>query len=111
MGFTERRRPELKEAEPALAADLGAFGKRLAEEWMNVPQDEKDGLQKQYEKEMVIWKPKFAEYKKTDSYKEFFETKQDWMDIRAKKKIEQKDEQGCTKATKVWVHDLHRLDP
>lgn len=85
--FTERRRPELKAAEPALAADLGAFGKRLAEEWQSFPQDEKDRLQCQYDKEMAVWKPLFAEYKKTDAYKEFFEVKQDYMDIKAKKKL------------------------
>lgn len=86
--FTARRRPELKELEPALASDLSAIGKRMAEDWKEtVPQEEKDRLQALYDKDMAVWKPLFIEYKKTDAYKEFFEVKQDYLDIKSRKKL------------------------
>ena len=40
--FTEKRRPQLKEEKPELAADLAAFGKQMAEDWGAVAQEEKD---------------------------------------------------------------------
>merc|ERR1712151_1083130 len=36
---------------------------------------------------MEIWRPKWAEYKQTDHYREFFEVKQDWIDGRKMKKL------------------------
>ncbi|CAK8985915.1 unnamed protein product [Durusdinium trenchii] len=59
----------------------------LNEVWEQVPQEEKDKLQKEYEEEMEIWKPKWEAYKKTDSYKEFCLLKQEYKDKKEKKKF------------------------
>jgi len=80
-------RKRLKEEKPELATDLKAMGLALKEAWDNVPQEEKDRLTKQYEEEMVIWRPKWAVYKETQHYKDFFEVKQDWIDARMRKKL------------------------
>mmetsp|Transcript_34778 Transcript_34778/g.79742 ORF Transcript_34778/g.79742 Transcript_34778/m.79742 type:complete len:1127 (+) Transcript_34778:19-3399(+) len=85
--FTSEMRPKLKEQNPALAADLKAMGTALADEWAKVPQEEKDRLDEQYQKEMVIWKPKMEEYMKTESYKDFFDRKQDWLGVKKQKKL------------------------
>jgi len=90
---TGEARPRLKEAKPELATDLKAMGLALKEEWDKVPQETKDKMQKEYEAEMEIWKPKWAAYKLTQHYKEFFEIKQDWIDARQRKKL-------CKKAAK-----------
>merc|ERR1719230_1084947 len=77
--FTGRMRAELKEKRPELASDLKGMGIALAEEWTKVPQEEKDRLEVEYNKEMEIWRPKWAAYKETDSYKDFVEVKSDWL--------------------------------
>ena len=53
-----------------------------------------------YEKEMEIWKPKWAAYKETPHYKEFFEVKQDWIDKRARKKLRKKMNANAPKRVK-----------
>merc|ERR1711879_1118145 len=63
------------------------MGKALADEWQKVPEDEKARLQAEYDKEMAIWKPKWAAYKQTRQYKDFVEVKTDWLDKRAQKKL------------------------
>ncbi|CAK0893065.1 unnamed protein product [Prorocentrum cordatum] len=80
-------RERIKAERPEIATDLAAMGAALKEEWEKVPQEEKDRLSEQYEKEMEIWRPKWAAYKQTRQYKEFFETKQDWIDGRQMKKL------------------------
>lgn len=83
-------RERLKAERPELLVDLSAMGKALAEEWAKVSDDEKAKMQAVYEKEMEIWRPKWAAYKETDGYKKFFEIKQDWIDARALKKLQKK---------------------
>jgi len=88
--ITGEARARLKEQRPELATDLKAMGLALKEEWDKVTEAEKERLQKEYEEEMAIWKPKWEAYKKTPHYKEFFEIKQDWVDARARKKLVKK---------------------
>jgi len=76
------------------------MGKAIAEEWQKVPDEKKAVLQEQYEKEMAIWKPKWAAYKLTPGYKEFFEIKTDWIDARARKKLQKKMTVDCPKRAK-----------
>eukprot|EP00913_Durusdinium_trenchii_P024142 g22669.t1 len=70
-------RERLRTERPELATDLKGMFMALNEVWEQVPQEEKDKLQKEYEEEMEIWKPKWEAYKKTDSYKEFCLLKQE----------------------------------
>merc|ERR1719210_877900 len=67
--------------------DLKAMGIALKEEWEKVSEADREVMQKEYESEMEIWKPKWAAYKQTQHYKEFFEIKQDWIDARQIKKL------------------------
>ena len=90
--FTGEARKRLKEEQPELAADLRAMGLALKGEWGQVSDEEKARMTEQYEEEMEIWRPKWAEYKKTPHYKEFFEIKQDWIDKRAIKKLIKKQD-------------------
>mmetsp|Transcript_28899 Transcript_28899/g.46517 ORF Transcript_28899/g.46517 Transcript_28899/m.46517 type:complete len:1236 (-) Transcript_28899:183-3890(-) len=85
--FSSACRARLKEERPELLSDLSGMGKALAEEWAKVPQEEKDRSQKEYEKEMEIWKPKWEVYKQTAEYKAFVEVKTDWLDKRSLKKL------------------------
>merc|ERR1719382_2135432 len=84
---TGEARALLKEQNPALATDLKAMGLALKEKWEETPQEVKDKLTKEYEEEMEIWKPKWAAYKETKEYKVFFELKQDYIDLKTKKKL------------------------
>eukprot|EP00931_Biecheleriopsis_adriatica_P084991 TRINITY_DN5912_c0_g1_i1.p1 TRINITY_DN5912_c0_g1~~TRINITY_DN5912_c0_g1_i1.p1 ORF type:complete len:1229 (-),score=455.15 TRINITY_DN5912_c0_g1_i1:71-3757(-) len=84
---TGEARGRLKEQRPELATDLKAMGMALKEEWEKFPQEEKDRMNAEYEKAMEIWRPQWEAYKKTDSFKEFFDLKQDWLDGREKKKL------------------------
>lgn len=86
FGIIERAR--LKETRPELISDLSGMGKALAEGWAAVPEAEKEAGKAVYEKEMEIWKPLWEEYKKTRHYKDFVEIKTDYLDIRAKKKLQ-----------------------
>ena len=97
---TGEARPRLKEERPELAMDLKAMGLALKEEWEKVPEDNKAEMQKVYEEEMAIWKPKWAEYKLTPHYKEFFEIKQDWVDGRQLKKLVKKLNKDAPKRPK-----------
>merc|ERR1711972_629770 len=85
--FTAECRPRLKETRPELASDLKAMGVALAEEWGKISEERKQVMQADYDKEMDIWKPLWAEYKKTKQYKNFVEIKTDWLDKRAQKKL------------------------
>jgi len=80
-------RDRLKTERPELMTDLKAMFTALNEIWEQVSQEEKDRLQKEYEEEMEIWKPKWEAYKKTDSYKEFCLAKQEYKDKKEKKKF------------------------
>jgi len=82
---TGEARTRLKEEKPELATDLKAMAMALKDAWDAVPQEKKDQLQREYEEEMEVWRPKWAEYIQTPGYKKFFEVKQDWMDIKQKK--------------------------
>lgn len=84
---TGAARKKIKEENPALATDLKAMGDALKAAWDNTPESEKERLSKEYEAAMEIWRPKWAVYKETDHYKAFFEVKQDWMDLKNKKKL------------------------
>eukprot|EP00930_Biecheleria_cincta_P044270 TRINITY_DN303_c0_g1_i6.p1 TRINITY_DN303_c0_g1~~TRINITY_DN303_c0_g1_i6.p1 ORF type:complete len:1318 (-),score=418.92 TRINITY_DN303_c0_g1_i6:568-4521(-) len=84
---TGEARARLKEERPELAMDLKAMGAALKEEWEKVPQEEKDRLQEIYDKEMEVFRPLWAAYKETDSYKEYCDVKQVWLDGREKKKL------------------------
>eukprot|EP00928_Gymnodinium_smaydae_P078786 TRINITY_DN62864_c2_g1_i1.p1 TRINITY_DN62864_c2_g1~~TRINITY_DN62864_c2_g1_i1.p1 ORF type:complete len:1324 (-),score=421.87 TRINITY_DN62864_c2_g1_i1:282-3959(-) len=64
------------------------MGKALAEEWAKVPQEKKDEMQAEYEKEMEVWRPLWAKYKETRSYKDFVEVKTDYLDVKAQKKLQ-----------------------
>jgi len=80
-------RKRIKEENPALATDLKGMADALKKAWEDTPEAEKERLTAEYETEMEIWRPKWAAYKETDHYKQFFEIKQDWMDIKTKKKM------------------------
>lgn len=85
--ITGEARGRLKAEKPELASDLKAMGLAMKAEWDKVPEAEKEILQAEYEKEMAVWRPKWAAYKQTKHYKEFFEVKQDWVDGRQRKKL------------------------
>jgi len=80
-------RERLAAEKPDLKKDLKGMFDALNAVWEEVPQEEKDRLQKEYEEEMEIWKPKWEAYKKTDSYKEFCLAKQEYKDKKEKKKF------------------------
>lgn len=61
--FSAEIRAKLKEERPELVTDL------IAEAWAVVPEERKAQMQKEYEAEMKIWKPKWEAYKQTDHYK------------------------------------------
>jgi hypothetical protein len=94
------KRVRLNEWRPELLTDIRGVGKALAEEWGIIPEEEKASLTGIYEKEMEIWKPKWAAYKETPRYKEFFEVKQDWIDKRARKKLRKKMNSNAPKQVK-----------
>ncbi len=83
-------RVRLKEQMPELATDFKAMGEAVKVEWDKVSDEEKARMTEEYEKEMEIWRPKWAAYKQTKHYKEFFERKQDWVDARAIKRMKKK---------------------
>mmetsp|Transcript_102896 Transcript_102896/g.320623 ORF Transcript_102896/g.320623 Transcript_102896/m.320623 type:complete len:1217 (+) Transcript_102896:71-3721(+) len=87
---TGEARTKIKAERPELATDLKAMGIALKEAWDATPEDVKERMTKEYEEEMAIWKPKWAAYKLTPHYKEFFEIKQDWVDARQRKKLVKK---------------------
>lgn len=76
------------------------MGIALKEVWDKTPEDLKERMQKEYEEEMAIWKPKWEAYKKTQHYKEFFEIKQDWVDARQRKKLVKKHNKDAPKRPK-----------
>eukprot|EP00434_Breviolum_minutum_P017051 symbB.v1.2.015044.t1/scaffold1112.1/size147309/2 len=80
-------RERLAAEKPDLKKDLKGMFDALNAVWEEVPQEEKDRLQKEYEEEMEIWKPKWEAYKKTDSYREFCLAKQEYKDKKEKKKF------------------------
>jgi len=80
-------RKRIKEERPELICDLKGMGLALKEVWDNTPQETKDQMTKEYMEEMEIWRPKWAAYKETQHYKEFFEVRQDWIDARTRKKL------------------------
>merc|ERR1719362_1665398 len=84
---TGEARARLKEERPELVCDLKGMALALKEEWDKVPEEEKDRMTKKYQEEMEIWRPKWAAYKETQHYKDFFEVKQDWVDARTRKKL------------------------
>lgn len=84
---TGEARARIKIENPAVATDLAAMGLALKEAWDKTPESERERLTKEYEAEMEIWRPKWAAYKETDHYKKFFEIKQDWVDVKTKKKL------------------------
>jgi hypothetical protein len=93
-------RVRLKEGRPELLTDIRGMAKALAEEWGKFPEEEKARMTGIYEEEMEIWKPKWAAYKETPHYKEFFEVKQDWIDKRARKKLRKKMNANAPKRVK-----------
>mmetsp|Transcript_117715 Transcript_117715/g.293498 ORF Transcript_117715/g.293498 Transcript_117715/m.293498 type:complete len:1229 (-) Transcript_117715:61-3747(-) len=97
---TSEARQRLKAERPELANDLKAMGLALKEEWDKVPELNKEQMQKEYEAEMEIWRPKWAAYKQTDHYKEFFEVKQDWIDGRVRKKLIKRHSKDAPKRPK-----------
>lgn len=80
-------RVRIKAEQPEVATDLKAMAMALKDAWDNTPQDVKDKMTAEYDEEMRIFKPKWQAYIQTDEYKKFFEVKQDWMDIKTKKKM------------------------
>ena len=46
-----------------------------------------DQTSDEYEKEMKIWKTKWAIYKENNHYKRLFDVTQDWMDIKKGKTL------------------------
>lgn len=85
--IAEQERKRIKETTPTLASDLKAMAAALKEAWDKVPQGEKERLQQDFDKEMEAWRPKWAAYKETDNYKRFFELRQDYVDLKTKKKL------------------------
>eukprot|EP00747_Dinoflagellata_sp_TGD_P060114 gnl/TRDRNA2_/TRDRNA2_151879_c0_seq3.p1 gnl/TRDRNA2_/TRDRNA2_151879_c0~~gnl/TRDRNA2_/TRDRNA2_151879_c0_seq3.p1 ORF type:complete len:524 (+),score=152.33 gnl/TRDRNA2_/TRDRNA2_151879_c0_seq3:85-1656(+) len=83
-------RQNIKETNPALAADLSAIGKAMKEAWEQVPQETKDKMNEEYQAEMEIWRPKWAAYKETQSYLDFIEVKTDYIDRKSLKKLNKK---------------------
>mmetsp|Transcript_130962 Transcript_130962/g.292942 ORF Transcript_130962/g.292942 Transcript_130962/m.292942 type:complete len:795 (+) Transcript_130962:90-2474(+) len=84
---TGEARPRIKEEKPELAMDLKGMADALKAEWDKTPDSVKEQMTKEYEEEMVIWRPKWDAYKQTPGYKIFFEEKQDWIDARQQKKL------------------------
>uniref|UniRef100_A0A7S1WEU3 HMG box domain-containing protein n=1 Tax=Alexandrium catenella TaxID=2925 RepID=A0A7S1WEU3_ALECA len=97
---TGEARKKIKEERPEIATDLKAMGLALKEVWEKTPEEEKERMTKEYGEEMAIWKPKWAEYKLTPHYKEFFEVKQDWVDARMRKKLIKKLNKDAPKKPK-----------
>mmetsp|Transcript_36179 Transcript_36179/g.115064 ORF Transcript_36179/g.115064 Transcript_36179/m.115064 type:complete len:1222 (-) Transcript_36179:108-3773(-) len=93
-------RAKIKEQRPELAMDLKGMALALKEEWEKVPEEEKERMQQEYQQEMEVWRPKWAAYKQTQHYKEFFEIKQDWIDARARKKLVKKLNKDAPKRPK-----------
>lgn len=80
-------RHRLGMSNPELQSDIKGMAAALKSEWDKIPKFEKDKAQKMYEAELEVWKLKFAEYKKTQHFKDFFEIKQDWVDAQKRKKL------------------------
>lgn len=97
-------RQKIKAERPELAMDLKGMALALKEAWDTVAPPVKERMQKEYEEEMEVWRPKWAEYKKTPHYKQFFELKQDWVDVKTKKKLIKKHVKG-----KIQVGSLLRV--
>lgn len=59
--------------------ETGLKGTKLApifaQKWKELPQEEKEVLQKQYQEEAIPWKKAMEEYKKTDTFKEYLKSK------------------------------------
>ncbi|CAE6941301.1 Hmgb2 [Symbiodinium natans] len=87
MRVTAPARERLRIERPELAADLKGMMAALNEIWEQVPQEEKDKMEQEFQKEMEIWQPKWEAYKKTDSFKEFKCLKQDYLDRKEKRKF------------------------
>jgi len=85
--FAGEERTKLKETRPELISDLSGMGKAIADGWALVSEEKKAASQEEYDKEMAIWKPKWATYKLTGNYKEFVEVKTDYLDKKAQKKL------------------------
>jgi len=98
--ITGKRRQEMKEAEDPRCKDLAALGGILKQAWDETPEADKEAMQKVYEEEMEIWRPKWAAYKQTDGYKDFFEERQDWQDARNTKKQRKKLNKDAPKRPK-----------
>jgi len=97
---TGEARARLKEQRPELVTDLKAMALALKEEWDKTPEADKERMQKEYEAEMEIWRPKWAEYTKTQHYKDFYEIRQDWIDGRMRKKLVKKLNKDAPKRPK-----------
>jgi len=82
-----KKRQDMKAAEDPRCKDLAAMGIALKEAYEATSEEEKLAMTKEYEAEIEIWRPAWAAYKQTDAYKDFFELKQDYIDIRQKKKM------------------------
>jgi len=98
--ITGDARAKIKEERPELATDLKGMAIALKEVWESTPEEVRLRMQKEYEEEMAIWKPKWEAYKKTPHYKEFFEIKQDWVDARQRKKLVKKLNKDAPKRPK-----------
>eukprot|EP00439_Symbiodinium_sp_Y106_P019989 s4375_g2.t1 len=87
MQVTGPARERLKTERPELATDLKAMMAALNDVWEQVPQEEKDRMEAEFQKEMEIWQPKWEAYKKTASFKEFKCLKQEYLDRKEKRKF------------------------
>ncbi|CAE6967578.1 HMGB2 [Symbiodinium sp. KB8] len=87
MQVTGPARERLKTERPELATDLKAMMAAMNDVWEQVPQEEKDRMEAEFQKEMEIWQPKWEAYKKTASFKEFKCLKQEYLDRKERRKF------------------------
>lgn len=85
----ERRR--VMDANPGMK--VGQVAKICGQNWKSVPQSVKTPLEQQYKTDMVVWKRKMAEYKKTDNYKSFQTSKS----LKQKKKMKKPKDKNAPK--------------
>jgi len=70
---------------------VGQVAKICGANWKNVPESVKAPLTEAYQKQMVVWKKKMAEYKKSDNYAAFQDKKASMKRKKGKKKPKDKN--------------------
>ncbi|KCZ74112.1 hypothetical protein H311_04924, partial [Anncaliia algerae PRA109] len=109
---------ELRKKDPSIKKlTVGEAATSFSKQWQELCQEEKDRLCDEYNKEMKIYSEAFAEYKKTDEYKESLKKNKKPKRIRnvspynvfLAETYAQKKKEGCgefkqvaTEVSKLW---------